>query len=211
MNNYIQVEFLNSKLNSDGCLTELIKKLIMHKLCEEWNPSSSCMKPNKYNHLVCFKHYFKPLQPEIIVHENSYPLYYCEADEHKVMKWVNEVEVTMGNEWVVLYSSFLLCKYQIHINVEVVKTVQVCKYIHKYIYKKEDYITICFKEVYVDEVVEHLNECYIKSMQAAYQMLKYLFHKEDSLITVLSIHLLNEQSVYFPEDATVKEIQQIAD
>ena len=48
-------------------------------------------------------------------------------------------------------------------------------------------------------------------MQTAYQMLKYPSYKEDSLITVLSIHLLNEQSVYFLKDAIVKEIQQVAD
>ena len=37
-------------------------------------------------------------------------------------------------------------------------------------------------------------------------MLKYSFYKENSSITVLNIHLLNEQSVYFSENATVKEI-----
>ena len=117
----------------------------------------------------------------------------------------------MGNEWVVLYSPFLLHKYQTYINVKMVKTVQVCKYIHKYIYKREDHITVCFKEIYINKVAEHFNECYIESMQTAYQMLKYLFYKEDSLITVLSIYLLNKQSVYFSENATVKEIQQITD
>ena len=94
---------------------------------------------------------------------------------------------------------------------EMMKTVQVCKYIHKYIYKRKDCVTVCFKEVYVDEVAKHLNEHYIKLMQTAYQMLKYLFYKKDSLITVLSIHLFNEQSVYFSENVIVKEIQQVAD
>ena len=183
----------------------------MHELYEEWNLSSPCIKPNKYDDSVCFKHYSKPLQSEIIVHENSYPLYHHGADEHKVTKWMNEVEVTMGNEWVVPYSSFLLHKYQIHINVEVMKTVQMCKYIHKYIYKGEDCVTVYFERVYIDEVAEHLNEYYIGPMQAAYQMLKYPSHKKDSSITVLSIHLSNEQSVYFSENAIVKEIQQVAD
>ena len=70
---------------------------------------------------------------------------------------------------------------------------------------------VCFKKIHVNEVAENLNECYIGPMQTAYQMLKYPSHKKDLLITVLSIHLLNEQSVYFLENAIVKEIQQIAD
>ena len=123
VDNYIQAEFSDSELDSDDHLTELIEELIMHRLCGEWNPSSSCMKSNKYGCSVCFKHYSKPLQPEIIVHENGYSLYCCGADGHKVTKQVNEVKMTMGNEWVVLYSPFLLCKYQTHINVKVVKTV----------------------------------------------------------------------------------------
>ena len=169
------------------------------------------MKFNKYSYSICFKHYLKSLQSEIIVYENSYPLYHCGADGHKVMKQMNGVEMTMGNKWVVLYSLFLLHKYQIHINVKMIKTVQVCKYIHKYIYKEENYITVCFKEIYVNEIAEHLNEHlnehYIESMQTVYQMLKYLFYKEDSSITVLSIHFSNEQSVYFLKNATVEEIQ----
>ena len=86
-----------------------------------------------------------------------------------------------------------------------------CKYIHKYIYKGENCVTVHFKGVHINEVAEHLNGYYIGPMQAAYQMLEYSSHKKDSLITVLSIHLLNEQPVYFLEDATVKEIQQVAD
>ena len=89
------------------------------------------------------------------------------------MKWVNGVEVAMSNEWVVPYSFFLTQKYHTYINVEVVETVQVCKYIHKYIYKGEDCITLCFNEINLDEVAEHLNRHYIGLMQTAYQMLKY--------------------------------------
>ena len=89
------------------------------------------------------------------------------------MKWVNDVEVAMFNEWVVLYSSFLTQKYHAHINVEVIETVQVCKYIHKYIYKNENCIIFHFDEINLNEVAEHLNRYYIELMQTAYQMLKY--------------------------------------
>ena len=86
MNNYIKAEFLNFKFNPDGHLIKLIEKLIIHKLCEEQNPSSSYMKFNKYSSSICFKHYFKFLQFEIIVYKNSYLLYHHKTDEHKVIK-----------------------------------------------------------------------------------------------------------------------------
>ena len=89
------------------------------------------------------------------------------------MKQVNEVEVAMFNKWVVSYSPFLTQKYHAHINVEVVETVQICKYIHKYIYKNEDCIILYFDEINLNEISEHLNGCYIGLMQTAYQMLKY--------------------------------------
>ena len=55
-----------------------------------------------------------------------------------------------------------------------IETVQIYKYIHKYIYKNKNYIIFHFNKINLNEIAEHLNECYIKLMQTAYQMLKYL-------------------------------------
>ena len=89
------------------------------------------------------------------------------------MKQVNDVKVAMFNEWVVLYSPFLTQKYHTYINVEVIETIQVCKYIHKYIYKDEDHIILCFDEINLNKVAKHLNRHYIEPIQTVYQMLKY--------------------------------------
>ena len=122
---------------------------------------------------------------------------------------MNDIKMAMFNEWVISYSPFLIQKYHIHINVEVIKTVQVCKYIYKYIYKNEDYITFCFNKINLNEIAEHLNECYIKLMQTAYQMLKYSWYKKNSSVTILNIHLSDEQSVYYKKNVTSEKIQQI--
>ena len=108
------------------------------------------------------------------MNENRYLMYQQSKNNHCVIKQINGVEVTMFNEWVISYSSFLTQKYHTHINIEVIETVQICKYIHKYIYKNEDCITLHFNEINLNEIAEHLNRCYIKLMQTAYQMLKYL-------------------------------------
>ena len=145
----------------------------MYNLCEELNSASLCMKSDKYNCMICLKKYSWLLQPHTIVNENEYSIYWWSENEHCVMKQINNVKVTMFNEWVILYSPFLTWKYHTHINVEVIKTVQVCKYIYKYIYKNENYIIFCFNEINLNEIAEHLNKYYIKSMQIVYQMLKY--------------------------------------
>ena len=74
----------------------------------------------------------------------------------------------MFNEWVILYSFFLTQKYHTYINVEIIKIVQVCKYIHKYIYKNENHIILHFNEINLNKVAEYLNRHYIKLMQTAY-------------------------------------------
>ena len=160
-------------LNSDDKLTEMIKKIMMYSFCKKLNSASLCMKSDKYSHIICLKRYSQSLQLHTIINENEYLTYWQSENEHCVMKWMNGVEVAIFNEWVVPYSSFLTWKYHIHINVEMVKIIQVCKYIHKYIYKSENCITLCFNEINLNEVAEHLNRHYIKLMQTAYQMLKY--------------------------------------
>ena len=57
-----------------------------------------------------------------------------------------------------LYSSFLLQKYNAHINVKIVKIVQIIKYIYKYVYKNENYTTVQFNDVNLNEISEYLNE-----------------------------------------------------
>ena len=68
----------------------------------------------------------------------------------------------------ILDSSFLTQKYHTHINVEVIEIVQVCKYIHKYIYKNENYIIFHFNKINLNKIAEHLNKYYIELIQTAY-------------------------------------------
>ena len=49
-----------------------------------------------------------------------------------------------------------------------IETVQICKYVHKYIYKNENCITFCFNEINLNEIIKYLNECYIELMQIIY-------------------------------------------
>ncbi|GMR34610.1 hypothetical protein PMAYCL1PPCAC_04814, partial [Pristionchus mayeri] len=67
-------------------------------------------------------------------------------DGVKVKKSVNRNMVDVDNRYVVPYNAFLLNKYGCHINVEAVTTVDVVKYIYKYIYKGFDRVLMSFIE-----------------------------------------------------------------
>ena len=101
----------------------MMKETMMHDFCGKLNPALSYMKPDKYSHMIYSKGYLQLLQPHTIVNKNEYSTYQQSENEHYVMKQVNSIEVTMFNEWVVPYSSFLTQKYHTHINVEVVEIV----------------------------------------------------------------------------------------
>ena len=70
----------------------------------------------------------------------------------------------LNNEWMILYNFFLLQKYNAHINVKIMKTIQIIKYIHKYVYKNENYITIQFNDVNLNKILKHLNRWYVNLM-----------------------------------------------
>ena len=98
INNYIQAEFLKLVLNSNDKLTEIMKKIIIHSLCNKLNLLLLCMKFNKYNCIICSKKYLWQLQSHIIVNENRYLIYWWSENKHCVIKWVNDVEIIIFNE-----------------------------------------------------------------------------------------------------------------
>ena len=59
--------------------------------------------------------------------------------------FVNNKGFKVDNSWAVPYNPFLLLKYNAHIDIEVVHSVQAVKYLYKYINKRPDRIivTVC--------------------------------------------------------------------
>jgi len=64
------------------------------------------------------------------------------------------------------YNSYLTCKYSAHINVEICESIQIIKYVHKYVYKEEDQIIMKLKNN-LNKITRHLNDHYISSNQTA--------------------------------------------
>jgi len=207
MNELICAEFSNLNIDLNESLQRIIKNQLTHDSCDVWNSSASCMKDNsKDSEWVCEKKFSKSYQIEIMIQLNDYSLYKRCQNDRIWMKHVNDRDVYPNNTWVMSYNSYLTCKYNAHINVKICESIQIIKYIHKYVYKEEDQTIMKLKNN-LNEIIHHLNDHYIFLNQTAWNLFKFCSHIENSFITRLIMHLSDEQSMYFSKNITVKQIQ----
>lgn len=92
-------------------------------------------------------------------------------------------EVNIDNSSVVPYNPVLLLRYQAHVNVEVVHSVQAVKYLYKYITKGQDRVILSMRgdggdEPALDEVETYLNARYISASQSELYYLRMLLHNK---------------------------------
>lgn len=64
-----------------------------------------------------------------------------------------------------MYNSYFTCKYDVYINVELCNSIDVVKYIYKYVYKEDNKITLRMQDN-KNKIALYLNDYYIESYQA---------------------------------------------
>lgn len=205
----ISAKFPTATDDSDGILMDMVASVMVHGPCGELNPKVKCMTLDLVtNCKKCCKSFPKLFQPETIIHDDGYSLYCCQNNgmgydiSHLLY---NRQSYQVTNKWVIFYNTYLLCKYHVHINVESCRSVKAIKYIQKYIYKGSDRATA--EVAGVDEIIQHLNGCYIGPAEGAWNLMEFPVHEEYSLVQKLTIHLPNQQVVYFKPSMTEEEIQ----
>lgn len=101
--------------------------------CKKYFPKEFCNddKCLKY----CKMYYPKEFCEATELCDNSY-LYYQRRDDGRRVK--KPRGVWLDNQWVIPYNSYLLSKYQCHINVEICSSLKAVKYLYKYMYKGHD-------------------------------------------------------------------------
>ena len=88
----------------------------------------------------------------------------------------------------VLYNLYLSVKYRAYINIEVYISVQAIKYINKYIYKGDDYITVQLSDNN-NEISKYLHGRYIGPTEAIWRLFKFFIYKEYPPVKYLAVHL----------------------
>ena len=102
------------------------------------------------------------------------------------------------------HSKELLVQFDCHINLEVCGSIKAVKYIHKYIYKNPDHVTIQTEGH--DEIHAYLYARYIFSTQACHNIFQFPIHMEWPAVYCLSIHLPGHQSVVFYAGAQINQV-----
>ncbi|KAG0563922.1 hypothetical protein KC19_8G069800 [Ceratodon purpureus] len=84
-----------------------------------------------------------------------------------------------------------------HINIELCASIQVVKYIHKYIYKGHVRATSMKIDEEQDEIKQYLDARYIKVSKVERRLFKKKMHKEDPNVVWLYLHLLRMHCMIF--------------
>lgn len=104
----------------------------------------------------------------------------------------------IDSRWIAPYNPYLSKKYKSHINVESCQSIRAIKYINKYVYKGSDLTALRISDT-ENEIDKHLQNRYIGPTEAFGRIFEYKVHEEDPTVTLLSLHLPLQQSVYFSE------------
>jgi hypothetical protein len=181
-------------------LFEIIKRNHIHGPCGAINLNSPCMD-GCGRERKCTKNFPKNLRQHTTVREDSYPEYRRRAPEnggHTAEISIKGNVVTVDNSFVVPYNPYLSLRYNAHINVEVVFSVQAVKYLYKYVTKGQDRILMHMaKENANDEVENFLNARYVSASEAFWRIYGFELHSRYPAVEKLPCHLPDQQTVIF--------------
>lgn len=89
---------------------------------------------------------------------------------------------------------------------EICATIDAIRYLFKYVFKGTDQTG--FEIQAGNEVAEYRQGRYIGPTQAAWHILEFPFHHQHPTVHALSVHLPDQQPVYFPDDLTGAELRE---
>ena len=114
------------------------------------------------------------------------------------VKEVNGNDFAVDNSFVVPYNPTLSLRFQAHINVEIVHSVQAVKYLYKYITKGQDRVLLGFEEdTENDEINRYINARYISASEASWRLYGFEIHRKHPPEENLPCHLPDQQTVLF--------------
>ena len=210
---FVSAEIPDPEMNPQ--LYQAVMKHMVHGPCGKNFPHSPCMEPvGNTNALVCSKQFPKDYKVETEMTEFSYPIYRRRAPKDGGR--TAEIErrgkmITIDNQSIVPYNSFLLLKFDCHINVEIVVCVVSVKYLYKYISKGPDRIIMKItdenKNLEKDEVERFQNCRYISASESAWKLLNQPIHGRSHAVMKLSCHLPRDQCVVFNQGSALEALE----
>ena len=101
--------------------------------------------------------------------------------------------------------SGFIWKYKTHINVEICTSIEIMKYLNKYIYKRSDQTCLQMQHN-SDEIDWYLQNHYINLTETVWQIFLFKMHEEYSSVISLSVYFSDNQLIYFEENMTSQKM-----
>ena len=175
-------------------LLDIVRRCLLHGPCGARNPGAPCMQ----GRTECKAHYPKDFQEQTRMLADTYPLYRRRNNGIQLVKNA----CIMDNRDVVPYSPFLTKKFDAHINVEVVSSIRLVKYMYKYVYKGHDSANLDLTDAN-DEIRAHVDARYVGASEAVWRLLELPVHGSSHSTQRLSVHLPEMHMVTFREGGEV--------
>ncbi len=113
--------------------------MMMYRFCDIENKNFFCIQfksPDKS--FICTKRFFKEFAINTIIPKNGYLLYRRRNNDQFIKCIYNNKIVRFDNRFIMSFNVYINCKYQVYINTKICITIQIVKYLYKYVYKNNN-------------------------------------------------------------------------
>ena len=197
-------EFPSAEMDPTGDLGRTVASHMLHSACGPNFTDAPCWKEGR-----CSKHFLKPFLDETAADGDSYPLYRRRRGP-PVVKYAKGRPYAYYNDRVVPYNPYLLKKFDCHLNVEICSSIQAVKYLHKYIYKGPDIVTVRIAqrnpELQNDEVLQYFSCRYIGPIEGAWRMLGFRTNEQYPPVISLAVHAPDDQRIQYEETENQEQL-----
>ena len=152
------------------------------------------------------KSFFKQFNDQIDISKNTYSTYWSRNDERVWQKTINDRIFNFNNRNVVFNNFYLSRMFDVYINVEMCSMISMIKYIYKYVYKNGNHTTTIIWKNF-NEIEHYYVGQYLNFLKTVWRIFEFHIYEEFSVVNVFSIHLKNEQIVYFSSNTFSQKLK----
>lgn len=198
----VSAEIPNAEIDPE--LYNLVRSHMIHGSCGSGNRYAPCMKEG-----ICSKYFPKEFQAQTIVDQDGFLVYKRRNSGNSVLK--NGIQ--LDNPHVISCNTFLLMKFQAHINMEWFNHRSSIKYLFKYINKGYDRIIVAIvlsddrnpiEQQCVDEIKQYIDCRYVSPCDAYWRIFYFHIHGRKPAVERLFFHCEGENLVYYTDVDRIK-------
>ena len=135
----VSIELPTAEANLTRELQANIAQQIVYRPYSLDKPLVACTQDSNARAFIDLRYskkFLKAFQEEIVLLDNSYPLYQRrDNSKHVIIKVASGQDIQLNNQHIIPYNLYLSRRYNAYINIKICSGIKAIKYIYKYIYK----------------------------------------------------------------------------